>query len=127
MLRRICPLALAMGILLGVVAVSGAPSTGPAPVAADAPPRPSFMGLNAYFGELHQHTGYSTDGCGLPEEAIIAARNTRHNDFMALTEHNNSFHVPEIGSLARGCRISQTDPRKWQTLGELAARYTQDG
>jgi hypothetical protein len=89
--------------------------------------RPQFMGLNAYFGELHQHTGYSPDGCGLPEEAIIAAKNTRHNDFMAFTEHHYSFYQPEIGSLAKGCRIPQTDPNKWKTLGELVERYTEEG
>jgi cell division septation protein DedD len=131
MRHKVLILLLAALALLAPAAVRGMSGAvggdGVAPTAAETPPRPSFMGLNAYFGELHQHTGYSTDGCGLPEEAIIAARNTRHNDFMAITEHNNSFHVPEIGSLARGCRISQTDPHKWQTLGELAERYTQDG
>jgi hypothetical protein len=94
---------------------------------AGAAERPSFMGLDAYFGELHQHTGYSPDGCGLPEEAIIAARYTRHNDFMALTEHHYSFYRPEIGDPSKGCRISATDLHKWETLGELAQRYTEDG
>jgi hypothetical protein len=88
--------------------------------------RPQFHGLSAYYGELHQHTGYSLDGCGLPEEAIAAARG-RGNDFLALTEHNNSFIPPEIGSLERGCRIDEVDPAKWQALAELAERYTQDG
>ncbi len=131
MFRKTLLLAVATVALVVVAAVVGTPSLGSAPAgplaATETPARPSFMGLNAYFGELHQHTGYSPDGCGLPEEAIIAARNTRHNDFMALTEHHYSFYQPEIGSLARGCRIPQTDPHKWQTLGELAERYTQDG
>ncbi len=131
MFRKTFFLVLAICVLAGFAAVFGAPSRGDtptsAPAAAETPARPTFMGLNAYFGELHQHTGYSPDGCGLPEEAIIAARNTRHNDFMAFTEHHYSFHQPEIGSIAGGCRIPQTDPNKWKTLGELAERYTQDG
>lgn len=89
--------------------------------------RPHFLGFNAYFGELHQHTGYSCeDACGLPEEALITGRN-RGNDFMAFTEHHNTFHRSEIGSLAKGCRISQTDPRKWDTQGQLVERYTREG
>lgn len=131
MFRKTLILTFAVLALGGFMMIAGAASHGDAPANAPAatgtPTRPSFMGLNAYFGELHQHTGYSPDGCGLPEEAIIAARNTRHNDFMALTEHHYSFHQPEIGSIERGCRIPQTDPRKWETLGELAKRYTQDG
>lgn len=131
MIRSYLFLAVAAVALMAIAAFGSLPTAGGEPsaliAAAETPARPTFMGLNAYFGELHQHTGYSTDGCGLPEEAIIAARNTRHNDFLAITEHNNSFHVPEIGSLVRGCRLPRTDPHKWQTLGELAERYTQDG
>mgnify|MGYP000182775852 CR=1 FL=1 len=88
--------------------------------------RPHFLGYNAYFGELHQHTGYSLDGCGLPEQAITGAKG-RGNDFLALTEHDIYINRPEIGSVEKGCRISQTDPHKWQTLQELADRYTVDG
>jgi hypothetical protein len=88
--------------------------------------RPVFSGLTAYFGELHQHTGYSPDGCGLPEEALLIAR-SRGNDFIAFTDHQNSFYYPEIGSLTKGCRIAELDYHKWQTLGDLADAYTVNG
>ncbi len=87
---------------------------------------PGFLGYNAYYGELHQHTGYSSDGCGLPEAAILAAR-ARGNSFIAITEHRASLPDPAIGSLASGCRLSQTDPAKWSTLQKLADKYTHDG
>ena len=112
-----------------LVALLGMPgSTGATGQAASLPPgmRPQFAGLNAYYGQLHTHTGYSPDGCGLPRTAILTAM-SRGNDFLALTEHHNSFYQPEIGSVLKNCRISQTDAHKWQTLLDLAEEYTRDG
>ncbi|MGQ9733422.1 MAG: hypothetical protein ACUVX8_19370, partial [Candidatus Zipacnadales bacterium] len=115
-------LALSLVLVLAFVS-SAARSAGPAMLTE----RPSFLGYNAYFGELHQHTGYSCeDACGLPEEAIRTGKN-RGNEFMAFTEHHNTFDDAAIGAISKGCRISQTDPHKWETQGELAERYTQDG
>lgn len=116
--------ALVAATLLGLSA--GARGDARPPAAWSDGQRPEFMGYRAYYGELHQHTGYSPDGCGLPQKAISAAR-SRGNDFIALTEHHYGIPRPEIGSLEKGCRIAATDPRKWQTLGELADLYTQDG
>ena len=114
----------ALFFVLTLISVSSAvQSAGPAMLTE----RPSFLGYNAYFGELHQHTGYSSeDACGLPEEAITAGKN-RGNDFMAFTEHHNTFNDSAIGAISKGCRISQTDPHKWETQGQLAERYTHDG
>ena len=113
----------AMAVLLGPSGGLGADPYGSAPDGVD---RFRFMGYNAYFGELHQHSGYSPDGCGLPEDVITTAM-CRGNDFLALTDHHNSFYFPEIGSIEKGCRIAETDPHKWETLGELAERYTSEG
>lgn len=42
-------------------------------------------GLNYYFGDLHNHTGYS-DGVGTPAQAFATARG-KGLDFLAVTEH----------------------------------------
>ena len=89
--------------------------------------RPHFLGYNAYFGDLHQHTGFSFhDGCGLPQEAITAAK-ARGNDFLAFTEHSSGLTRGWIGSIELGCRLTQVDWHKWETLQSLVDRYSQDG
>ena len=64
--------ALVAATLLGLSA--GARGDARPPAAWSDGQRPEFMGYRAYYGELHQHTGYSPDGCGLPQKAISAAR-----------------------------------------------------
>src|SRR6185436_2682892 len=56
------------------------------------------LGFNAYFRNLHSHTGYS-DGVQTPNDAWDFARFTAPTplDFLAVTEHN---HVSAGGSLA---------------------------
>ena len=121
--RRAYPLAL-LAALCCVLLFAG-PSLADGEVAPLLHP-PCWRGHYGFFGELHQHTGYSLDGCGLPEEAIEAAL-VRDNDFLAFTEHHNSLDHPEIGSLKKGCRLPEQDPRKWDTLGRLAEQYTIPG
>jgi hypothetical protein len=62
---------------------------------ADTRPRPTYNGLYAYFGDLHQHTGfvaYYEDGtprepaCGSPLQ-VLEASEASGNDFQAMTEH----------------------------------------
>lgn len=52
--------------------------------------RPTFSGLNFYYGDLHAHSGYSSDGVGRPEDAYDNAKNNK-NDFFSLTEHDEAF------------------------------------
>jgi hypothetical protein len=89
--------------------------------------RPSFHGLNAYYGDLHQHSGYSQiEACGLPEVAYQRAR-ARGNDFLCLSEHHWNWDDPHIGSVLLGCRIPDLEPDKWGRALELADEYNEDG
>lgn len=133
--QRICPY-LSLCVLLTVIVpvfhsvVGWAPKESVAPGIVTAMSRgtvrPRFQSYEAYFGELHQHTGYSPDGCGLPSEAILNARRWG-NDFVAITEHHYAFRNSIIGSAARGCLLEAVDPQKWLTLGHLAEDLTQEG
>lgn len=89
--------------------------------------RPSFHGMNAYYGDLHQHSGYSDrEACGLPEVAYQRAR-ARGNDFLVLTEHHWNWASPYIGSEAFGCRLPDLEPNKWERALELANEYNEEG
>lgn len=46
--------------------------------------------LNLYFGQLHSHTNIS-DGSGSVEEAFEHASKVDNLDFLAVTDHSNSF------------------------------------
>ncbi len=50
--------------------------------------------MNLYFGDLHNHTGYS-DGRGRPEQAYQQMRE-RGLDFAAVTDHAESLTIPFI-------------------------------
>ncbi len=65
--------------------------------------------MNAYFGNLHSHTGYS-DGRGTPREAFLFARDTARYDFYAITDH---------GEL--------TTPAEWSSVGTEADAFNRDG
>jgi len=91
--------------------------------------RPSFHGLNAYYGDLHQHSGYSDrEACGLPEVAYQTAR-ANGNDFLCLSEHHWNWDSPYIGSdhPDLDCRLPDLELHKWQRASELADDYTEDG
>ncbi len=92
-------------------------SVAEAPAAA-ALPRPVFNGLNAYFGDLHQHTGfvaYYADGspreaaCGSPGQILDASR-AQGNDFQAITEHQYGLadNNPWIGVYVGGTCVKTT-------------------
>lgn len=74
--------------------VSNSPGTAPL----GGPRLNTNLGYNAYFGNLHSHTGFS-DGVQTPNDAYDFARNTAQTplDFLAVTEHN---HPSAGGSLS---------------------------
>jgi len=54
------------------------------------PTRPAYNSLNFYYGDLHAHSGYSSDGVGTPEQAYDTAKANK-NDFFSLTDHDEAF------------------------------------
>ncbi|MDP2996091.1 MAG: CehA/McbA family metallohydrolase [Bryobacterales bacterium] len=70
-----------------------------------APPGPA---MQAYFGDLHNHSSYS-DGTGTPADAFATAR-ANGLDFFALTDHSSSL-----------------DPAEWQDMLNQATAATIPG
>ena len=74
---------------------------------------------NIYFGQLHSHTSYS-DGAGTCEEAFNHAANEVENlDFLAVTDHSNSFDNDTSANIKDGSASSE-----WVEGHELADKYT---
>ena len=63
---------------------TGTPTGTPTPT-----PNP-IDGYNVYFGQLHSHTNLS-DGAGSVDQAFSHASNVANLDFLAVTDHSNSF------------------------------------
>lgn len=75
---------------------------------------------NIYFGQLHAHTSYS-DGAGTCEEAFKYAQDVDNLDFLAVTDHSNSFDNADNASIKDGSVSSE-----WTEGHELAKKYTTD-
>lgn len=75
---------------------------------------------NIYFGQLHSHTSYS-DGAGTCEEAYQYASNIDGLDFVAVTDHSNSFDHADTASILDGS-VSE----EWKEGRQLAEKYTTD-
>ncbi|WP_051545263.1 CehA/McbA family metallohydrolase [Butyrivibrio sp. MC2021] len=76
---------------------------------------------NIYFGQLHSHTNYS-DGAGTCDEAFNHAANEVENlDFLAVTDHSNSFDNDTSATIKDGSASSE-----WVEGHELADKYTSD-
>ncbi len=76
---------------------------------------------NIYFGQLHSHTSYS-DGSGTAEEAFNHAANEVENlDFLAVTDHSNSFDNDTSANINDGSVSSE-----WVQGHELADKYTSE-
>ncbi|SHO45193.1 CehA/McbA family metallohydrolase [Anaerocolumna xylanovorans] len=74
---------------------------------------------NVYFGQLHSHTDYS-DGAGSCDQAFDYAKNTaKQIDFLAVTDHSNSFDNADKASIADGSVSSE-----WVEGHTLADKYT---
>lgn len=75
---------------------------------------------NIYFGQLHSHTSYS-DGAGTCEEAFQYATNVENLDFLAVTDHSNSFDNAADANINDGSMSTE-----WIEGHELALKYTTD-
>jgi len=74
---------------------------------------------NVYFGQLHSHTNFS-DGAGTPEEAYEhASKKAEQVDFMALTDHSNSFDNADSANILDGSMSTE-----WVDGHALAKKYT---
>lgn len=73
-----------------------------------------------FFGQLHSHTNIS-DGSGSVEEAFQHASQVKNLDFLAVTDHSNSFDGADSGVLAQdGSTVSS----EWKQGHEAAANIT---
>ena len=75
-----------------------------------------------YFGQLHSHTDIS-DGAGSVEEAFQYASRVENLDFLAVTDHSNSFDNEASGVLARD---GSTVSAEWKQGHEAAAAVTDE-
>lgn len=74
---------------------------------------------NVYFGQIHSHTDYS-DGAGSCDQAFNYAKNTAEQiDFLAVTDHSNSFDGEASSNLLDGSMSEE-----WQEGHALADQYT---
>ena len=79
-------------------------------------------GYQLFFGQLHSHTNIS-DGSGSVEEAFAYASRVPGLDFLAVTDHSNSFDGEVNGVLAEdGSTVSS----EWALGHEMAEKYTSE-
>lgn len=73
---------------------------------------------NIYFGQLHSHTTYS-DGLGTVDDAYNYAKNTAQVDFLAVTDHSNSFDNASASTIFDGSKSTE-----WLGGHAAADKYT---
>lgn len=73
-----------------------------------------------YFGQLHSHTTNS-DGAGTLDEAYNYAKNEADVDFLAVTDHSNSFDNDLTESMGNG-----ETSTKWNNGKDAADKYTDE-
>ena len=80
-----------------------------------------------YFGQLHAHTNLS-DGTGTVEQAFEHASNVENLDFLALTDHSNSFEgqsgLPGAGTTHLGDENAEDVNASWREGREGARTIT---
>ena len=87
--------------------------------------RVGIDGFRLYFGQLHSHTDIS-DGLGSVDEAFDHAANEVENlDFLAVTDHSNSFDNESSASVDLGVDLSGVSS-EWALGHETAEKYTSD-
>ncbi len=77
---------------------------------------------NIYFGQMHSHTSYS-DGAGTANDAFAHATEVKNLDFLAVTDHSNSFDNGDKAVLYEDASLLSSE---WKEGKELAQRYTTD-
>ena len=81
-------------------------------------------GYQLYFGQLHSHTNIS-DGAGTVEEAFAHASNVDNLDFLAVTDHSNSFDNESDSRVDLGVDLTGVSS-EWKEGHEAAAAVTDD-
>ncbi|MGL5379508.1 5'-nucleotidase C-terminal domain-containing protein [Clostridium sp.] len=74
-----------------------------------------------YFGQLHSHTNNS-DGLGSLDDAYNYAKNEADVDYLAVTDHSNSFDNDTSESMGNG-----ETSTKWNNGQDAADKYTDNG
>jgi len=78
---------------------------------------------NIYFGQLHSHTSYS-DGAGTVEEAFQHATQVENLDFLAVTDHSNSFDEDVNSVISQNMDTASTN--EWTMGHTLAEQYSSE-
>ena len=81
-------------------------------------------GYQLYFGQLHSHTNIS-DGAGTVEEAFAHASNVDNLDFLAVTDHSNSFDNESDSRVDLGVDLTGVSS-EWKEGHKAAAAVTGD-
>lgn len=76
--------------------------------------------VELYFGSLHSHTNYS-DGTGTVQDAYEYAKNNAAVDFLAITDHSNSFDNADSANILDGSASVE-----WVEGQQLANEYNID-
>ena len=79
-------------------------------------------GYNLYFGQLHAHTNIS-DGAGSVTEAFQHASQVDNLDFLAVTDHSNSFDNESDSQVDLGADLTNVSD-EWKQGHEAAAAVT---
>ncbi len=87
----------------------------------DPPEEPEIpAGPGLFFGQIHSHTAHS-GAAGTPAEAYAYAKETAGLDFLAITDHSDSFDGSENGVLSQDA--AEISPQ-WKLGREAAAEAT---
>ncbi len=81
-------------------------------------------GYKLYFGQLHSHTNIS-DGAGSVTDAFEHAAGVENLDFLAVTDHSNSFDNESDESVDLGADLSGVSS-EWKQGHDAAAAVTDD-
>lgn len=84
----------------------------------------SLDGYQLYFGQLHSHTNIS-DGAGSVTEAFQHATQVDNLDFLAVTDHSNSFDNESDSRVDLGTDLSEVSD-EWKQGHEAADAVTDD-
>lgn len=86
----------------------------------------SLDGYQLYFGQLHSHTNIS-DGVGSVTEAFEHAYEVENLDFLAVTDHSNSFDKESDESVDLGANLLQSGvSSEWVQGHEAAEKITDE-